>query len=174
MLKFHKELDFHLPQTQNCLLGGLSLDKLGFWDATHFNPKFHYHFLGGGGVCFGINYRRAQSRGGGSSPIFLCGCATSGSRTPPFDKARQRRNFDPVLRQILEKVSKKCLTMYDSLDLRKILHLKLAKHAFFRGETSIFSKIGPFCKAILGPKRDPFVRQNFKCGPLCTVHAEIS
>ncbi len=34
------------------------------------------------------------------------------------------------------------------------------------GETSIFSKKGPFCKALLGPKRDPFVRQNFKCGPL--------
>ncbi len=55
----------------------------------------------------------------------------------------------------------------NSVDLRKILHFKLPKHAFFRGETSIFSKKGPFCKELLGPKRDPFVRQNFKCGPLC-------
>ncbi len=54
--------------------------------------------------------------GQGSSPIFERGCATWGSRTPPFDKAHQRRNFVPVLRQILEKVSKKCLKMYDSLD----------------------------------------------------------
>ncbi len=57
--------------------------------------------------------------------------------------------------------------MYDSVDLRKILRLKLPKHAFFRGETSIFSKKGPFSKTLLGPKRDPFVRQNFKCRPLC-------
>ncbi len=57
--------------------------------------------------------------------------------------------------------------MYDSLDLRKIFHLKLVKHAFFWSETSIFTKKGPFCKALLGPKRDPFVRQNFKSGPLC-------
>ncbi len=57
--------------------------------------------------------------------------------------------------------------MYDSLDLQKILRLKLAKHAFFRGETSIFRNKGPFYKALLGPKRDPFVRQNLKCGPLC-------
>ena len=35
---------------------------------------------------------------GVSSPIFVRGCATWGSRTPPFDKAHQRRNFDPVLR----------------------------------------------------------------------------
>ncbi len=101
---------------------------------------------------------------GGSSPIFVRGCATWGSRTPAFDKARQRQNFDPVLRQISEKVSKKCLKMYDSLDFLKILRLKLAKHSFFRGETSIFSKKGPFCKALLAPKRDPFVRQNFKFG----------
>ena len=59
--------------------------------------------------------------------------------------------------------------MYDSVDLRKILRMKLAKYAFFRDETSIFSKKGPFCKALLGPKREPFVRQNFKCGPLCKV-----
>ncbi len=65
------------------------------------------------------------------------------------------------------KFKKKCLKMYDSVDLRKILCLKLEKHAFFRGETSIFTKKGPFCKALLGPKGDPFVRQNFKCGPLC-------
>ncbi len=57
--------------------------------------------------------------------------------------------------------------MYDSVDLRIILPFKLAKHAFFRGETSIFSEKGPFCKALLGPQRDPFVRQNFKYGPLC-------
>ena len=57
--------------------------------------------------------------------------------------------------------------MYDSVDLLKILRLKLAKYAFFRGETSIFGKKGPFCKTLLRPKRDPYVRQNFKCGPLC-------
>ncbi len=57
--------------------------------------------------------------GWGSSPIFVRGCATWGSRTPPFEKARQRRNFDSVLRQILEKVSKKCLKMYDSLEVGK-------------------------------------------------------
>ncbi len=38
--------------------------------------------------------------GGASSSIFVRECATSGSWTPPFDKARQRQNFDPVLRQI--------------------------------------------------------------------------
>ncbi len=102
--------------------------------------------------------------GGGSSPIFVRGCATSGSQTPSFDKEHQRRKFDPVLRH---NASKKCLIMYDSVDYQKILRLKLAKHTFFRGETSIFCKKGPFCKALLDPKRDPFVRQNFTCGPLC-------
>ncbi len=38
--------------------------------------------------------------GGGTPPIFVCRCATSGSWTPPFDKTRQHRDFDPVLRQI--------------------------------------------------------------------------
>ncbi len=43
---------------------------------------------------------------GGSPPIFVRGCAISGFDTPPFDKARQRRKFDPFVRQIWEKVGK--------------------------------------------------------------------
>ncbi len=81
--------------------------------------------------------------------------------TPPFDKARQRRKFDPFVRQIREKVGKNDIKMYDSEDFRKFLPLKSAKHAFLRGET------GPCCKALLRLKRDPFVRQNFKSRPLC-------
>ncbi len=90
--------------------------------------------------------------GGGSSPIFVRACATWGSQTPPFDKARQRRNFDPVLRQILEKVSKKCLKMYDSLDFRKILRLKLAKHAFLGVKLQFSAKKDPFVRHFWGQK----------------------
>ncbi len=39
--------------------------------------------------------------------------------------------------------------MHDSVDF---LRLQLTKHAIFRGETLIFSKKAPFCKALLGPK----------------------
>ncbi len=49
--------------------------------------------------------------------------------------------------------------MYDSVDsVEKKLRLKLPKRAFFRGETSIFSKKGPFCKALLGSKKGPFCK----------------
>ncbi len=105
--------------------------------------------------------------GGGSSPIFVRGCAISGCDTPPFHKARQRRKFDPFVRQIREKVGKNDLKMYDSEDFRKFLPLKSAKHAFLRGKTSILSRKGPCCKALLRLKRDPSVRQNFKSRPLC-------
>ncbi len=108
-----------------------------------------------------------EPRGGGSSPIFVRGCAISGFQTPPFHKARQRRKFDPFVRQIPGKLGKNCLKMYDSEDFRKFSPLKSAKHAFFRGETSILTRKGPCCKALLRPKRDPFVRQNLKSKPLC-------
>ncbi len=85
------------------------------------------------------------SPGGGSSPIFVRGCAISGFETPPFDKERQRRKFDPFVRQIREKVGKNDLKMYYSKDFRKFLPLKSAKHAFLRGETSNLSRKGP-CK----------------------------
>ncbi len=54
--------------------------------------------------------------GGGSSLIFVRGCAISEFGTPPFDKARQRRKFDPFVRQIREKVGKNDLKMHDSED----------------------------------------------------------
>ena len=40
-------------------------------------------------------YLEARGRGGGSSPIFVRGCTTLGSRNPPFDKAPKRLNLDP-------------------------------------------------------------------------------
>ncbi len=98
---------------------------------------------------------RLTSREGGPSLIFVYRCTTSRSLTPPFDKVRQRRNFEANLRKSKQKVPEMC----DSVDLRKL--------AFFRGETSNFSKKGPFCKALLGPKRNPFISQNVKSGPLC-------
>ncbi len=54
--------------------------------------------------------------GGGSSLIFVRGCAISGFETPPFNKARQRQKIDPFVRQIREKVGKNDLKMYDSDD----------------------------------------------------------
>ncbi len=45
--------------------------------------------------------------GGGSSPISVEGCATSGYRIPSSDKACQRWNFDSVLRQIWAKIEQK-------------------------------------------------------------------
>ena len=53
---------------------------------------------------------------GGSSLIFVRGCAILGLDTPPLDKARQRRKFDPFVRQIRGKVGKNDLEMYDSED----------------------------------------------------------
>ncbi len=104
--------------------------------------------------------------GGGYSPIFVHGCAISEFETPPFDEANQRWKFDPFIRQIREKNGQKWPKMYDSEDLQKILALNSAKHAFLRGETSILSRKGPFCKALLRLKRDPFARQNLKSRPL--------
>ena len=50
-------------------------------------------------VMFPLASNMSNARGGGgSSPIFLRGCAISGFETPPFDKARQRRKFDPYVR----------------------------------------------------------------------------
>ncbi len=83
--------------------------------------------------------------GGGSSQIFVGGCATSGFQTPPFNKARRRRKFDPFVRQIRGKLGKNCLKMYDSEDFRKSLPLKSPRHAYFRDETSIFTRKGPCC-----------------------------
>ncbi len=42
--------------------------------------------------------------------------------------------------------------------------LKLARRVFFGGVISIWGRKGPFCMALLGPQRDPFVRQNVKSG----------
>ena len=53
------------------------------------------------------------------------------------------------------------------MHLRKFFNLALAKYAFFRGETLISGRNRPYCKAILWPKRHPFVRQNVKSGPFC-------
>ncbi len=98
-------------------------------------------------------------------PIFVYGCAILRLETPPLNKVRQRRKFDPFVRQIWEKLTRKCLKTYHSVHLRKLFNLTFAKHAFFRGETLLFGKNGPLCKAFLGPKRHPFVRQNLKSGP---------
>ncbi len=116
------------------------------------------------------NQRWFIPRGGGALPQWgglFPGCAISGLDTPHFDKARQRRKFDPFVRQFWEKMGKNDLKMYDSEDFRKFLPLKSGKHAFLRGETSNLSKNGPCCKALLRLKRDPFVRQNFESRPFC-------
>ncbi len=59
------------------------------------------------------------ARGGGSSLIFVRGCSTSGSQTPPFGKARQRQKSYPVLRQIMkkEKESRFWLSLFFSVYL---------------------------------------------------------
>ena len=75
-------------------------------------------------VWFYVNYQ-----------IFVCECAISGFQTPSFDRARQHGKSDPFLRQMCEKVSKKCLKMYDLED-------SLLKLANFNFE----AKKGPFCK----------------------------
>ena len=46
-------------------------------------------------------------------------------------------------------------------------NLTLAKHAFFRGEILISDRNRSCRKAVLGPKRHPFGRQNVKIGPFC-------
>ena len=100
--------------------------------------------------------------------VYFCmGCAIFRFETPPLSKARRRRKLDPFVRQIWEKLTRKCPKMYDSVHLGKFFNLILAKHAFFRGETSISGRNRPCCKAFWGPKRNPFVRQNVKSGPLC-------
>ncbi len=83
---------------------------------THFDPQ----------ILIAIAWRP----GGGSSPIFVRGCAISGFETPPFAKARQPWKFDPFVRQIREKVGKNDPKMYDSEDFRKFLPLKSANMHF--------------------------------------------
>ncbi len=51
--------------------------------------------------------------------------------------------------------------------MRKFFNLTLAKHAFFRGETYISGRNGPYFKAFFGPIRHPFVRQNVKNAAFC-------
>ena len=73
----------------------------------------------------------------------------------------------PFCKADLRKSRQKCLKMYDLAQLRKCLHFKFAKIAYFTGETLIFSWKGPLCKTLFWSKGDPFVRQNFKNGPFC-------
>ena len=55
---------------------------------------------------FDVNSPRG---GGGSSPIFVYECAILKFETPPLSKARQRQKFDPFVRQIWKKLTRKCL-----------------------------------------------------------------
>ena len=75
---------------------------------------------------------RRNVPGGGSSPIFVYGCAILRFETPPLSKVPHRQKFDPFVRQIWEKVTGKCLKTYDSVHLRKFFNLILVKYAFFR------------------------------------------
>ena len=117
--------------------------------------------------CSLISYLLIVRYPGGSSPIFVYGCAILRFETPPLSKTRQRRTFDLVVRQIWEKLTRKHIKMHGSVHLRKFFSLTLAKHAFFRGESLTFGRNRPSCKAFLGRKRHPFVRQNIKSGPSC-------
>ncbi len=54
-----------------------------------------------------------------------------------------------IIRENLGQISKKCLKMYDSEALRKILPMKLSKHPYFRGETSFLTRKGPRCPVLL-------------------------
>ncbi len=87
--------------------------------------------------------------------------------TPPLSKACQRPKFYPFVKQIWGKLTRKCPKTYDSMHLRKFFNLTLAKHAFLGGETLIFGRNRPCCKAFWGPKRHPSVRQNVKSRPVC-------
>ncbi len=49
-------------------------------------------------VLIGGSNIQIQEEWGGSSPIFVRGCAISEFETPPFDKARQRQKIDPFVR----------------------------------------------------------------------------
>ena len=67
--------------------------------------------------------------------IFVCGCATLGLRTLPFDKVHQGQNFDPVSRQILQKVRQMWKSFMFEVDEKCFLVVKFK-----------FSAPKPFCK----------------------------
>ncbi len=90
-------------------------------------------------------------------------CTTCGFIISPYfpvgghlSKERHRQKFVPLVSQIWKKLTRKCLTTYDSVHLGKFFKLTLVKYALFRGETLVPGRNGSCCKAYLVPKRDPF------------------